>query len=84
MKEGCNPLKYSCFQPEVRNVMLERCEDNILKQHLQDLYDLIFYQMKEIDDQRAKIIAVKNNNDWKQYDMPMAQRTNCSRKCGGC
>lgn len=84
MKNGCGPLKYACFQPEVRNVMIEKCTDPIIKQHLEDLYDLIFYQMKEIDDQRAKIIATKSNNSWKQYDTPVAQRTTCSRKCGGC
>jgi hypothetical protein len=84
MKEGCQPLKYDCFQPEVRNVMLEKCTDSVIRQHLQDLYDLIFYQMKEIDTQRAKIIAYKNNNSWTQYDIPTTQRTNCKRKCGGC
>ena len=83
-KEGCGPLKYACFQPEVRNVMLESCENKVIKQHLLDLYDLIFYQMKEIDEQRARILSHKHNNAWKQYDMPQAQRTSCTRKCGGC
>lgn len=77
-------LKYQCFQPDIRNAMLESCQDDKIKQHLYDLYDLIFYQMKEMDIQRAKIIAHDHNKSWNQYDMPIAHRTSCNRKCGGC
>lgn len=84
MKEGCGALKYTCFQPEIRNAMLESCTDDSIRKHLHDLYDLIFYQMKEMDQQRAKIIAMQHNNAWKQYDTQTVQKTNCSKKCGGC
>jgi len=67
-KDGCNPLKYNCFYPETRTRMLTKCDDTEIKQHLQELYNLIEYQMIMINDQRREIVAFKHKEGWKYYE----------------
>lgn len=63
-KNGCNPLKYKCFDQSVRNQFLLSCSDSDLKQHLEELYSLIEYQMITINDQRREIVSLKHNNNF--------------------
>jgi hypothetical protein len=62
------PLKYSCFDPSIRQTMLERCTDNVIKNYLVDLYELIEYQMLMIHDQRREIVAINHKKVWEHYD----------------
>ena len=39
------PLKYACFQPEVREAIAKMSMPLLVKDHIDDLYDLITYQM---------------------------------------
>lgn len=51
------PLKYSCLNRY--NEILNNCENNDLKQLLIQMFDLVKYQMKEIENQRIEIIGLK-------------------------
>lgn len=60
------PLKYECLDKftEIYN----SCEDDRLKTFLDDLRELIHYQMKEIASQRSQIIYIKHKYAWRHYD----------------
>ena len=68
LDKGCNPLKYNCFDKDLRSKILSQCADNEIKNHIKDLYELIFYQMSLINDQRREIVSFKHNDQWKHYD----------------
>lgn len=63
-------LRYGCVQPDIKKYMttFERETPSALWQHIQDLYELIDYQMKKQMRQEAQIIAVKHMEAWKRYD----------------
>lgn len=85
MKDGCGPLRYACFQPEIRNQILELCDNTIVKDHLNNLYDLIFYQMRQMDNLKSQIIAAKHKDAWKHYNIPdVPNFTQCTKKREGC
>jgi len=65
------PLKYACFQPEVRqriSQVLDGVGNQEIRGHVNDLYDLIDWQMKQQLKQEKQIIAVKHMEAWKRYD----------------
>lgn len=66
------PLKYACFQPEVRKRISQLLDlrDNVeeIRGHINDLYDLIDYQMKKQIRQEIQMVAVKHLEAWKIYD----------------
>ena len=69
MKKDCNPLIYSCFDNiGLRNSILNECDNIEIKNHIEELYNLIRYQMVTIHEQRAEIIAFKHKTAWKNYD----------------
>jgi hypothetical protein len=77
MKEHI-PLKYECldrFQDIVKN-----CADNNAAKLLIEMFDLIRYQMKQIQDQRMEIIGLKHKEAWKHYDRPLDQYDSEQRK----
>lgn len=65
------PLKYSCYQKDVRDHILSLVTDQEIKNHIIELYNLIEYQMKMINEQRLKIVAIEYQQIWKQYDKPI-------------
>jgi len=69
------PLKYSCFQPEVRqhiSQVLDGMGDcHEVRGHINDLYDLINWQMKQQLKQESQMIAVKHLEAFKRYDRPL-------------
>lgn len=64
------PLKYACFQPDVRDYIANIAMDEEVKNHINDLYELINYQMKQQIKQESQIIAIKHMEAWKRYDKP--------------
>jgi hypothetical protein len=77
MKEHI-PLKYECldrFQDVVKN-----CKDDIASKLLIEMFDLIRYQMQEIQNQRMEIIAYKHQKAWTHYDRPMDEYDTKQRK----
>tara|TARA_B100002019_G_scaffold207167_1_gene179908 strand:- start:4266 stop:4577 length:312 start_codon:yes stop_codon:yes gene_type:complete len=70
------PLKYACFQPDVRqhiSQVLDGVGNQELRGHINDLYDLIEWQMKQQLKQEAQMIAVKHLEAWKMYDRPLEE-----------
>jgi len=67
-KENTNPLRYECFQPEIRHYIstIEKHAD--VCKHINDLYELIAYQMKQITIKEAFIISQKHKEAWKHYE----------------
>ena len=64
------PLKYACIQPDIKQ-HISQVLDGLGNQELEDindLYDLIEWQMKQQLKQEAQIIAVKHLEAWKMYD----------------
>lgn len=61
------PLKYlevlQTKKDEIKNIY----KDNKIAEHIDNLYDLIDYQMKIISEQRSIIVAEKHEEAWKQY-----------------
>lgn len=77
MKEHI-PLKYECLNRYQE--ILSKCTDNSTKQLLIEMFDLIRYQMREIQDQRMIIIAQKHQESWTHYDRPLDQYDITQRK----
>ena len=62
------PLKYACVQPEVKESIASMSMPMLVKDHINDLYELINHQMLQQMRQEAQIIAVKHMEAWKRYD----------------
>lgn len=63
-------LKYACVQPDVKKYMatFEKEVPKILWNHIEDLYVLINYQMKQQLRQEQQITAIKHLEAFKRYD----------------
>tara|TARA_Y100001972_G_scaffold126538_1_gene180566 strand:+ start:1402 stop:1713 length:312 start_codon:yes stop_codon:yes gene_type:complete len=69
------PLKYACVQPDIKQ-HISQVLDGIgnsheVRGHINDLYDLINWQMKQQLKQEAQMIAVKHLEAFKRYDRPL-------------
>ena len=65
------PLKYACIQPDIKqhiSQVLDGVGNQELRGHINDLYDLIDWQMKQQLRQEAQMIAIKHMEAWKMYD----------------
>jgi len=62
------PLKYACVQPEVKESIASMSMPMLVKDHINDLYELINHQMLQQMRQEAQMIAVKHMEAWKRYD----------------
>jgi hypothetical protein len=67
MKE-CIPLKYQCLDRFTE--IYSNCKEKNTRSLLQDLKELINYQMTEITNQRSQIVAIKHKYAWRNYDKP--------------
>ena len=67
------PLKYACVQPEVKESIASMSMPMLVKDHINDLYDLIDHQMKQQLRQESQIVAVKHMEAWKMYDKDMSE-----------
>ena len=72
-KADCNPLRYACFKPELRNhiAAIEKHPD--VCKHINELYDLIAYQMDKLFHKEHELIANRHKEAWKRYDKPMEE-----------
>jgi len=77
MKERLNHT-YDCLDKLPQAISC--CNDQNLKNLLEDMRDLIIYQMKEIRDQRIEIVSIKHQNAWKHYDKPIDSYDPATRK----
>ena len=69
-------MRYACFQPEVRqriSNVLDGVGNQEIRGHINDLYDLIEWQMKQQLRQEAQMIAVKHMEAWKMYDKDISE-----------
>ncbi len=67
------PLKYACVQPEVKESIASMSMPMLVKDHINDLYELINYQMLQQMRQEAQMIAIKHMEAWKRYDKNLDQ-----------
>lgn len=76
--KGHIPLKYECLDrfPDI----VKSCVDDNAAKLLIEMFDLIRYQMKQIQDQRMEIIGLKHEEAWKHYDRPLDQYDSEQRK----
>lgn len=71
------PLKYACFQTEVRQHISEvldgmgNCHE--IRGHIDDLYKLIEHQMLMQLKQESQMTAIKHTETWKRYDKDMPE-----------
>ena len=67
------PLKYACVQPDIKKYMatFEKEVPKILWNHIEDLYVLIDYQMKQKLHQEQQMNAIKHLEAFKRYDRPL-------------
>ena len=69
-KADKTPLKYACFQSDIREYFNDMDMTQEVRNHINDLYNLIDYQMQRITKQEAQIVAIKHMDAWKHYDKP--------------
>ena len=67
MPKETKPLKYLSVLPEKKKQIANIYKDYQVTEHIEELYDLIDYQMKLISDQRRQIVADKHKDAWKHY-----------------
>ena len=67
MPKETKPLKYLSVLPEKKKQIASIYKDYQVTEHIEQLYDLIDYQMKLISEQRLQIVADKHKEAWKHY-----------------
>lgn len=70
-KADKHPLRYSCFQADVRDRIGSIEKHPEVCQHINDLYDLIAYQMEQIFRKEHELTANRHKEAWKRYDQPI-------------
>ena len=74
-KQDKLPLKYACFQPEVRQHISQVLDGigncNEIREHIDDLYKLIEHQMFRQMKQEKEMTSIKHMEAWKRYDKDM-------------
>lgn len=63
-------LKYNCISKNVVSEIANIYKDYRVAEHIQDLYNLIQYQIQEIHQKRSEQIAFKHQIAWEQYNQP--------------
>lgn len=79
-KSDCKPLRYACFQPEVREHIKSIEKHSEVCKHINDLYDLIAYQMEQMFRKEHELIANRHKEAWKRYDKPIEDYDSVRRK----
>lgn len=62
------PLKYECL--DKFQEIYSKCQEESTRSLLDDLKELIHYQMREITNQRSQIVAIKHKYAWRNYEKP--------------
>lgn len=74
------PLRYICFQKEVRDKIASLEKHPDIQQHISDLYDLIAYQMEVIFRKEHELTINRHKEAWKRYDKPIENYDAVKRK----
>jgi hypothetical protein len=61
-------FKYEPMSPTKVKTILEAYKNEQVYEYIQELYELIDYQRKMINEQRVEIIGLKHQSAWKHYD----------------
>lgn len=61
-------LIYKCIDPQTIKEISNMYKEYKISEHIEALYSLIMYQLKEIQQCRASEIADRHMIAWKQYD----------------
>lgn len=80
MSKETKPLKYLAVLPQKKKQISNIYKDYQITEHIEELYDLIDYQMKIISEQRQQIVADKHRDTWKQYYKSIDQYNEEERK----
>ena len=67
MSKETKTLKYLPVLSEKKKQIANIYKDYQVTEHIEELYDLIDYQMNVISEQRQQIIADKHKDAWKHY-----------------
>jgi hypothetical protein len=67
MPNPIKPLKYLSVLPERKKEIGLIYKDHRISEYIEELYELIEYQMRIIHEQRSAIVAEKHCDAWKQY-----------------
>lgn len=73
-------LKYLPVLPSIKKDIANTYKDNKVSEHLEDLYNLIDYQMRIILEQTHVIVAEKHKDAWKQYNKSAQEYIQQSKK----
>jgi len=71
------PLKYACVQADIKQHISQvldgmgNCHE--IRGHIDDLYNLIDYQMLMQLKQESQMTAIKHTETWKRYDKNMQE-----------
>ena len=67
MTKETKALKYLPVLPDTKKKIANIYKDYQVTEHIEELYDLIDYQMKLISEHRRQITADKHQDAWKHY-----------------
>lgn len=80
MSKYNKPLKYLSVLPDRKKEISLIYKDHRVSEYIDELYQLIEYQMNIIQEQRAAIIAENHDDAWKQYYKTLDRYNQQSRK----
>ena len=80
MSKETKSLKYLSVLPEKKKQIANIYKDYQVTEHIEELYDLIDYQMKLISEQRQQIVADKHKDAWKHYYKSLAEYNQSERR----
>jgi hypothetical protein len=63
-------LKYEPMSHSTINKILTQYKNDDILNYIKELWNLIDYQRKTINEQIQKIVALKHQQAWKRYDLP--------------
>ena len=68
MAKTTKELIYNCIHPDNIKNIANIHKDHRVSEHIEELYNLILYQLKEIYSFRSGTIAEKHRESWRHYD----------------
>ena len=80
MPNETKPLKYLSVLPEKKKQIANIYKDYQVTEHIEELYDIIDYQMKIISEQRRHIVADKHKDAWKTYYKSLEEYNESERR----
>jgi len=63
-------LKYEPMSSSTINTVLIKYKNDEVLDYIKELWNLIDYQRKVLNEQTQQIVALKHKESWKRYDRP--------------